>query len=559
MTQAEGYRRIDPVEPARAPRIDELVWRRAAEAPQAPAIIDGSSTTTYGELVARAEDLAARLLAAGVGRGDPVAILLDRSARFVTAVVGVLRAGAACLLLSPADPTARTATLLAAVEPAVVITDDEQRDELERSGLRVLTVPAGAGPAGVAVTPPPADPSDLAFVMSTSGSAGTPKAVRISHADYTAQLGWIQHNLGLGAEDRVLVKAPTSFVSMLRQLIWPLAAGAALVIVAPGGEFDGPLMGRLIDEHRVSFLTFISPALGAFLQHADLDGASVRNVVTGGDRFPIGMAARFFEVFGSARLHHTYGMTETILVSCALLTGPGADELGMGPVLPGAYAFVLGPDRRPVAPGEVGELFVGGVGLTTGYLGRPDLDRERFVELPQLAAGRLFATRDRARLRADGTFELVGRSDTMVKVRGFRVELGEIEHALRSCPGVTHAVCRADTDAAADTRIVAFVQTELPEPRIDAVLRAQLRDKLPYYMIPNRFVRLAEIPLTANGKVDRARLPEVASLSRPETVATPGRRPGLELPEVVRAAWRTILKSDRAEEGTTSSRPAARR
>lgn len=334
-----AYDPVPPIAPESAPRIDQLVWARAAERPAAVAVRDGDTVLSYAELTARADRLAARLPAGGV-----VGLRVPRSADFLVGLLAVLRAGAACLPLSPTDPPARIDAILDTVAPTALITP----------GLLV----EASGAADERGT-------DLAFVMPTSGSTGRPKAVRITHANYTSQLPWIRHNFGLGADDVTLFRAPVSFVSMLRQVVWPLTAGAELVVVPPGGEVDVAGMARLIDAHRVSWLTFISPALAHFLGHARLAGGSVRNVVSGGDRMPSGTAQAFFGAF-PARLHHTYGLTEAIVVSCALLTGPDADERSMGPLLPGGSAVILGDDGSPAPVGTVGELHVGGVALTPG-------------------------------------------------------------------------------------------------------------------------------------------------------------------------------------------------
>jgi amino acid adenylation domain-containing protein len=537
-------------------RIDDLVWARANRDPAAPAVIDGDRTMSYGELTARADRAAVRLRAAGVGSGVPVGLLLDRSAEFVVGAASILRAGGACLLLSPGDPPQRVAALLEAARPPVVLTRDGYRATLPSGQAEVLDIEEADAGGPVSVDGGAGDADDLAFIMATSGSTGAPKGVRITHANYTGQLGWISANLGLRAEDRVLLKAPVSFVSMLRQLVWPLAAGACLVVVPPGAETDVAAMCRLIDRHRVSWMTFISPALNSFLRHASLSGTTVRNVLSGGDRFPPGMARSFFEVFPGARLHHTYGMTEAILVSCAHLAGPDADERTMGPVLPGATALVLDEDLAPVPVGAVGEVYVGGVSLSPGYAGSGDLDEQRFVR-PACAGGqRLFATRDRARRRADGTFELVGRSDDVVKVRGFRVDLGEIEHALAAHPAAVSAVCRAEP-AGGDARITAFLvpSSSVPRPPVsaggpsrcpsDRELRDFLRRRLPDYMIPARYLWVESVPLTANGKIDRDALPAAPW----PTGGTPAPRQGSggSLADRIRAAWWSALANGSPE------------
>jgi len=498
------YRNIPARTPRDSERFDDLVWRQAAANPDAPAVL-GSLTydaLTYGELIARAEGIAVALLDAGCAEGTVVGLVLDRSPELLAALLAVLRVGGTCLPIAPTDPVARVAMALDTVDPSMLVTTAEFVDRVP--GGRPVILVGDTAPAPV-VERPSRSATAPAVIFCTSGSTGVPKAVVVTHHNYTSQLDWVAGNFGLSGDEVHLLKAPVSFVSLLRQFIWPLATGGSIVIVPAGREHDVPFQARLIDEHQVTFMTFITPALQAFLRYARLSGSSVRTVVTGGDRYPLGLARGFFRVFPNARMQHTYGMTEGTLVLCALLDHPDVDETSLGIVVPGAVAVLLDEDGTPVPPGGSGEIHIGGVPLTPGYLNQPELNAERFLPGPD---GPLFATRDRARHRADGTFELIGRADNMVKVRGFRVELGEVEQALAQHPSVAHAVCGTDTAPTGETRLIAYLQAEsVTDQELRQFLRTTLRD----YMVPSRFVRLDAFPLTPNGKVKRDELAALAA------------------------------------------------
>lgn len=534
--QSPGYAPVPALAPTDSPRFDDLVWAHARRSPRAPAVLGPGPALTYGELVDRAAALATRLRSAGCGAGTPVALVLERSPELLVAILAVLRAGGVCLTIAPGDPPLRIEQVLDEVDPPLVVTDATRVGAVPGHRTVLSVVEGTAEPAGDPGSG--GDATAAAFIFCTSGSTGRPKPVVVTHHNYTSQLDWVVANFGLSAADVHFLKAPTSFVSLLRQAIWPLATGAATVIVEPGREHDVDHQAELIDRYGVSFATYITPALEAFCRHARRPLTSVRNAVTGGDRYPIGLASLFCAAFPHARLHHTYGMTEGTLITCALIDRPDADESSLGVVVPGARAELLDDDGAPVAMGEVGEMHIGGVPLTPGYLGRPELNRERFRAGP---AGPLFSTRDLARLRSDGRFELVGRADDMVKIRGYRVELGEVERALRRHPSVADAVCRATTGGAGDMRLTGYlvpVNTTSPPPDVEVL--DFLADQLPAYMLPAHLLWLDALPLTPNGKVDRAQLPMPTAGPNAAASAGDATTPG-GTAAAVHAAWVSIL------------------
>ena len=379
--QSPGYTPVPALAPSDSPRVDDLVWAQARRSPHAPAVVGPGPVLTYGELVGRAAALATRLRSAGCGAGTPVGLVLDRSPELLVAVLAVLRAGGVCLTIAPGDPPLRIEQVLDEVNPPLVVTD-ATREGMVPGRRTVLTVaddaaePADDPGSG-------ADATVAAFIFCTSGSTGRPKPVVVTHHNYTSQLDWVVVNFGLSAADVHFLKAPTSFVSLLRQVIWPLATGAAIVIVEPGREHDVDHQAELIERYGVTFATYITPALDVFCRHARRPLPSLRNAVTGGDRYPVGLASVFCAAFPHARLHHTYGMTEGTLITCALIDRPDADESSLGVVVPGARAELLDDDGAPVTMGGVGEMHIGGVPLTPGYLGRPELNRERFRTGPR--------------------------------------------------------------------------------------------------------------------------------------------------------------------------------
>jgi amino acid adenylation domain-containing protein len=499
-----------------------LVAAQAARAPDALAVLGESEALTYADLRARAGRLARRLRRVGAGPDAVVGVCLERSPDLLVALLGVLESGAAWLPLDPEFPRERLAGMIADAAPRVILTDGAAAPRLpDVAGTPVHRLDGDWSTAGERFpapeeSPGPADdavhPDNLAYVLFTSGSTGRPKGVMISHRGVCNRLLWMQETFDLTPADRVLQKTPFSFDVSVWELFWPLIAGAAVVLARPGGHRDPAYLARLIDERRITVLHFVPSMLGAFLEEPEIETrcAGLRRVVCSGEALPPAARDRLLARLPNASLHNLYGPTEASIDAtwwdCGRDDGGGAVPIGRP--IANMRACVLDPRLRPVPPGVEGELYLGGGGLARGYAGRPDLTAERFVPDPFAAepGERLYRTGDRARLRAGGALEFLGRRDGQVKLRGVRIELGEIESALRDHRTVRDAAVTVQAVAEGDERLIAYIVPRhgAPDP---VALRAALRERLPDSMIPGSWVRLAALPLTPSGKLDRGALP----------------------------------------------------
>ncbi|MGA4990789.1 amino acid adenylation domain-containing protein [Nonomuraea bangladeshensis] len=469
-----------------------LIDEQAAATPGRPALRFRDRMLTYAELDAAASALAARLRERGAGPERVVAVALPRSAELVVALVAVLKTGAAYLPVDPEQPAGRTASMLADAAPVVTL----REVELEPGGRREPATPV--------------DPRNPAYVIYTSGSTGRPKGVVIAHEAIVNRLRWMQAEYGLTAEDRVLQKTPAGFDVSVWEFFWPLIAGATLVVAEPGGHRDAAYLAGLIRRERVTTVHFVPSMLRAFL--ADPDAArctGLRRVICSGEELPAGLAAEFHAALPGCGLHNLYGPTEAAVDVTYWACRPGEPgPVPIGRPVWNTAVHVLDRDLRPAAAGE---LYLAGVQLARGYLGRPGLTAGRFVPDPYGPPGsRMYRTGDLARRRPDGVVEYAGRADDQIKIRGFRVEPGEVEAVLNAHPDVRQVVVTAHEVRPGVTLLtghVVPVEGAVVDP--DA-LRAHAAARLPGPMVPAVFVPLASVPLTANGKLDRRALPPPA-------------------------------------------------
>ncbi|MFI6478622.1 amino acid adenylation domain-containing protein [Nonomuraea sp. NPDC050663] len=479
----------DTARPYRTGLLHELIAERAAEQPGAPAVCFAGRWITYGELAERARELAGRLRAAGAGPDHVVGVRLERGPDLLPALLGVLMAGAAYLPLESSVPDERQADMIAQAGARIVIGDGLTLD--------VLDGPAPETAAG--------QEDSLAYVIFTSGSTGRPKGVGVSHRAIVNRLEWMQETFRLTPDDRVLHKTPLSFDVSVWELFWPLLAGAGLVVAEPGAHQDGARLAELITAHDVGIVHFVPSMLQLFLDEPELPGG-LRRVVCSGEALGPELAARFHERLPGAELHNLYGPTEAAVDVTWHACVPGERIVPIGGPVANTRLEVLDASGRRVPVGTPGELHLGGVQLARGYVGRPGLTAERFVPDPYGPPGaRLYRTGDVARWLPGGEIEYLGRTDFQVKIRGQRVELGEIETRLAERPDLRAAVVTLRGE-----RLVGYLvpaSGEQPPPAF-AVIGADLRRHLPDHMVPSAWVWLEELPVTANGKLDRAALPE---------------------------------------------------
>ncbi|CAM5358011.1 amino acid adenylation domain-containing protein [Streptomyces chartreusis] len=476
----------------------ELFRARVVEAPEAVAVVEGGRQVSYGELDADSDLVAAYLRERGVGRGDRVAVRLERSIGLLAALLGVWKAGAAYVPVDGAYPPERVAFVLEDSAPAATID----------------AVVEGAG--GAPSVAPVGD--DLAYVMYTSGSTGTPKGVSVPHGSVAALVG--ETGWGLGPGDAVLFHAPHAFDISLFEVWVPLASGARVVVAEPGVAVDAAAVRR----HIAAGVTHVHVTAGLFRVLADEEPecfSGAHEVLTGGDVVPLEAVERVRAACPDVRVRHLYGPTESTLCATWHIVEPGDDTsrvLPIGHPLTNRHVHVLDDVLRRVAPGVTGELYIAGAGLARGYLGKAALSAERFVACPFADGERMYRTGDLARWTDDGELVFAGRADAQVKIRGFRVELGEVEAALAAQPAVAQAVVVAREDRPGEKRLVGYLVADGDRADLDE-LRARLAQTLPDYMVPAALVVLDALPLTVNGKVDHKALPA------PEFTATTGREP----------------------------------
>ncbi|MFJ5033069.1 amino acid adenylation domain-containing protein [Streptomyces sp. NPDC088560] len=492
--------------------VHECIEEQVRRTPGAEAVRHAGTSLTYAELNERANRLARLLRGRGVGRDVLVGVAMERSLDLVVTLLAVLKAGGAYVPLDTGLPPARLAAIAEDARPRVVLTHGTLADRLPALECPVLGVADLA--AELAVQSPddpgvPVDGEDLCYVIFTSGSTGRPKGVMNVHAALRNRLLWMQEAYGLDATDRVLQKTPFSFDVSVWEFFWPLMTGAALVMARPEGHRDSAYLADTIAAERITTIHFVPSMLQLFLTEPPARSAGLRRVFCSGEELPRDLQDRFLDLHG-AELHNLYGPTEAAIDVTAWHCRPQADTrpVPIGRPIANIRMYVLDRHGRPVPAGVPGELCIGGRGLARGYLNRPELTAERFTDDPFVPGARIYRTGDLARHRADGALEFLGRLDHQVKLRGQRLELGEIEAVLTRHPEVREAVVVAREHAPGDVRLAAYVTAAGAAAPGAGDLAAQLREQLPEYMVPASFTVLDALPLTPSGKTDRKALPE---------------------------------------------------
>jgi amino acid adenylation domain-containing protein len=525
--------------------LHHLFEEQAERTPDAVALVFRDETMTYRELNRRANGLARALRQKGVGPDVLVGICAERSFEMVVALLAVLKAGGAYVPVDPAYPTERIAFLLEDSKVRVLLTQKRLADLLPEHPTEIVLLDAQeerSSEADDENLQPPVTADHLAYVIYTSGSTGKPKGVMIPHRAICNHMRWYLRKYEVTGQDHILQRTSFSFDPSVTEFFAPLLTGGRIVLAEPGRQSDLAYLTELIAAERVTMMQVTPSLLRALLEVSDPNKLrSLRHVFCGGEVLSVELAQHFHEKL-KARLHNMYGPTEACIDTTCWECEPEyrGRTIPIGRPIDNVTTYVLDEHLQPVPVGLPGELHIGGAGLARGYLNRPDLTAESFIPHPfDPAGGRLYKTGDLVRYRPDGSLEYLGRKDQQVKVRGYRIELEEVESALAKHPNVRAAVVEAREVRPGDRRLIAYVVADPSAPPKRSELGSFLKQQLPEYMVPSAFVLLDELPINANGKIDRRALPDLRAgeIEREEAFTAP--RDALEL-ELVRI-WEEVL------------------
>jgi amino acid adenylation domain-containing protein len=490
--------------------VPQLVAQSAAATPTAAALIAGERVVTYGELNRRANQLAWHLRTLGVGPETPVALCMERSPEFVIALLGILKAGGAYVPLDPAYPAARLAYLLADAQAPVLLTQEDLAANFAQAAAQVIALEAAEAVLAAQPTDDPpltANGTNLAYIIYTSGSTGQPKGVEITHSSLLNLVTWHHRAFAVTAQDRATHLAGVAFDATGWEL-WPyLTLGATICLPDDETRVDPVALQSWLIAQGIT-ITFLPTALAEQLLPLPWPEATpLRFMLTGADRL-----TRYPSSDLPFALVNNYGPTESTVVATSAIVAPTTQTDGPPPIgrpIQQTEIYLLDEDLRQVPLGAVGEIYIGGASLARGYHHRPALTAERFIRHPfsHDAGARLYKTGDLARSLPDGQLAFVGRSDDQIKLRGYRIEPGEIVQALQSYPGIAASVVMAHGEQSGEKRLVAYVVWAGEAELSVRGLQTFLQERLPEYMVPALFVRLATLPITPNGKIDRQSLP----------------------------------------------------
>ena len=523
--------------------IAQLFEQQAARTPDAVAVVSAGRSLTYRELDHRSNQLARHLQQFGVQRETLVGIAVERSVEMMVGLLAILKAGGAYVPMDPSYPVQRIALMVEDSKAPVILATKRTRPNLGETARPIVSIDGDADAIARNGTHPvssTASGQNLAYVIYTSGSTGKPKGVMIE-----------QHNVvnfftgmdrAIGAEQGVwLAVTSISFDISVLELFWTLTRGFQVIIHGDEGTHTIP------DEIRNYGVTHLqsTPSLARMIA-VNPDGLAalggLKKLFLGGEALPLSLIRQLRQEF-RGEMHNMYGPTETTIWSTTFQITGDSDSIPIGKPIANTQVYVLDSGLQPVAAGEAGELYIGGDGVVRGYWQRPDLTAEKFLADPFLPGNRMYRTGDIARFLPDGNLEFLGRADFQVKLRGFRIEIGEIEAALENQAGVGQAVVVAREFKPEDKRLVAYVVPKAGTKLEVADLRAVLAAALPEYMVPSNFVFLDSFPLTANGKIDRNALPNPSTLENES--ATAPELPRNELERVIAQAWKDALGVDR--------------
>jgi amino acid adenylation domain-containing protein len=533
--------------------IAELFELQAKKTPNVPALVLGHEVLTYEELNRRSNQLGNLLRRKGISTEMRVGLLLERSVEMVVGILAVLKAGAAYVPLDPSYPQERLKYMIEDAKIELVLEQQHTRDRLQDHELDRITLDEGI--QRTALTRESGQDwkrrhqsSQLAYVIYTSGSTGKPKGVMISHEAILYRLCWAMESFPMESTDAVLQKTAFTFDASVWEILLPLLTGARLVLAKPGAQGDTKYLIETIEKERITVLQLVPSMLRIFLQEPSVVRceSTLRRVFSGGEALPRETVVQFHKELRGVKLHNLYGPTETSIDAaswnCDREPTPSQMYMPLGYPLTNARIYILDESQDLVPAGITGEICIGGDGLSRGYTRQPDLTADRFI--PDSYSGktgvRLYRTGDLGRFRSDGVIEFLGRKDEQVKVRGYRVELGEIEAALSSHPDVHEAAVAAFDDESGGKRLVGYVvlrPLSVDSKPHEPDFKVYLSGRLPGYLIPSVIMEIAELPRMTNGKLNRRSLP-LPDFDRTSHFVAP--RTGTE--EILAQLWSEVLK-----------------
>ena len=523
------------------PGVNALFTARVQAFPEAPALVSPAIQLSYRQLEEWVGALAAHLLRMGICQENVVGVVIPRSAELVVALLAILRVGATYLPLDPALPAQRLKRIAEDAEPALILTTE---DPWPWKGAQLRVDHATAEPF-VEATRPETDPLQTAYLLYTSGSTGTPKGVVMPHRCLNNLLAFHAEDERLGSAARTLQFAATGFDVSIQEILVTLTAGGCLVMASEKERRDPRLLWQLIRRERIERLFLPYVVLEQLALNSDSSPCCLQDVVCAGESLVLSPPIRrFFTDKPTARLHNHYGPTETHVVTAHRLGPEPADWPAVAPIgrpLPGVRVEVRDPLGRPSPVGVAGELHIGGTGLANGYLNNPKLTAKTFIPDPFSAepTARLYKTGDLAAWQPDGTLSFHGRLDQQIKLRGFRIEPGEIEANLLAHPAVAQAVVNLSTDDPDNQRLIAYWvrNADIISSITATELRSFLAERLPDYMVPAAIEELAALPLTTNGKIDRKALPAASLSGNPQQGVPPSTALQIQLHRI----WSEVL------------------
>ncbi len=526
--------------------LHEIIEEQVGKTPDHVALVSGEASWTYAELNEQANQLAHYLRRRGVGPESLVGIMMERSAAMVVALLGVLKAGGSYLPLDPDYPAERVSFMLADAGVKVLVSERHLVERLAANNASVILVDVERETIEQESRDNPVnevDPDNLAYVLYTSGSTGTPKGAMLAHREVVNCVLWMQETYQLDERDRMLCKTTLNFDPSVWEIFWPLLVGARIVVATPEAQLGFAALLQTIIDEKITVAYFVPAMLAQFLAEPEVAEATrLRYVICGGESLGLELMKRFYELLPNATLHHSYGPTETAIAATEIICDRDSTHsvMPIGRPLANTQLYVLDQQLQPAPIGVLGELFIGGAGLGRGYLNRPDVTAARFVpnHAGDTPGARLYRTGDLVRYLADGNLQFFGRTDAQVKLRGIRIELGEVEAAIKAHEKVHSAAVVLRADQTGEKTLVGYVVATQGATLTVADLRQQLSQKLPTYMVPATFVFLSELPLMPNGKIDHAALPAPEELTS-ESDSHVG--PGNAVEELIAGVWSDVL------------------